>query len=108
MNLEYTLSNGQKVKFLDDQKTYLGKSGDGRTAWDYTKTGNGFCDDNDGVYTGDRNALQQIPTTRIERSSANPLLWIGNQIGNHNISFSLLRVGIFNTKTLNDWLDYIP
>ena len=26
-----------------------------RTAWDYTKTGNGFCDDNDGVYTGDRN-----------------------------------------------------
>ena len=55
VNLEYTLSNGQKVKFLDDQKTYLGKSGDGRTAWDYTKTGNGFCDDNDGVYTGDRN-----------------------------------------------------
>ena len=24
MNLEYTLPNGQKVKFLDDQKTYLG------------------------------------------------------------------------------------
>ena len=24
MNLEYTLSNGRKVKFLDDQKTYLG------------------------------------------------------------------------------------
>ena len=23
---------------------------------DYTKTGNGFCDDNDGVYTGDRNS----------------------------------------------------
>lgn len=24
VNLEYTLSNGKKVKFLDDQKTYLG------------------------------------------------------------------------------------
>ena len=24
MNLEYRLPNGQKVKFLDDQKTYLG------------------------------------------------------------------------------------
>ena len=24
VNLEYTLPNGQKVKFLDDQKTYLG------------------------------------------------------------------------------------
>ena len=24
LNLEYTLPNGQKVKFLDDQKTYLG------------------------------------------------------------------------------------
>ena len=24
MNLEYQLPNGQKVKFLDDQKTYLG------------------------------------------------------------------------------------
>ena len=24
MNLEYTLPNGQHVKFLDDQKTYLG------------------------------------------------------------------------------------
>ncbi len=24
MNLKYTLPNGQKVKFLDDQKTYLG------------------------------------------------------------------------------------
>ena len=24
VNLEYTLPNGQKVKFLDDRKTYLG------------------------------------------------------------------------------------
>ena len=24
VNLDYTLPNGQKVKFLDDQKTYLG------------------------------------------------------------------------------------
>ena len=24
VNLKYTLPNGQKVKFLDDQKTYLG------------------------------------------------------------------------------------
>ena len=24
MNLMYTLPNGEKVKFLDDQKTYLG------------------------------------------------------------------------------------
>ena len=24
VNLEYTLPNGEKVKFLDDQKTYLG------------------------------------------------------------------------------------